>query len=412
MRGLAGTGLAVSVLHSSPAHADTDFRGEGGAYIGYRFGGPGAGLVWGLEARAVALDGLDRCFGSGPLPYMGSVVRLGFEDGLTPSIGVGLLGGAFLSDLSTTNAEVGVAYAFGPDSGLRLWLGADVTVSAGVLRLNYLPLQSSISPNLGVRLPPTGRNSLDCTVVGRPRRTDEGIAALPGLHIEEAGAREALGDLGEALVPLWCQRAQTEWASAPAFTELATHLAVAGAPSSLVQRSLRAAEDELRHGLASAQIVARFEGGTVHLHPQDILPRRPGQGVQALVQLAKESWTDGCLQEASAAACAAAEAQRCVDSGIQAVQRGIAPDEAEHAALAWDIVQWTLQAGGEAVHEALAGLVAADAGPAASAALGPELARYGVLSGATQHSITQQVHEAARARLARRLAQGSPRCTT
>jgi len=395
-RGLAGTGLAVSALHSAPAEAfEGGFRGDVGAFIGYRFGGSSSGLTWGLEARALFTDTDVECGSSGVLPYLGSVVRLDFDNGLEPAVGLALAGGAYVNNFTATGAEGGVGYGFGERGGLRPWIGAEVGASYGVLRLNYLPLQGGVAVNGGLRFPSANRELGGCYVVGRPRRSESGIAPLPGLHIEGQQGAEDLGDLGEQLVQLWSQRARTEWASAPAFTELAVHLACAGAPSSLIQRSYEAAEDELRHGLVSAQVAARFDGGTVHLQPQADLPRRPADANRARVRLAVESWMDGCLQEATAAACARAEAQRCTDPRIRALQQGIAQDEAEHALLAWDVVRWALQVGGPEVHEALEASLDAVPAPVVPDN-GPAAQSYGVLGAEAHGGIADCVHSQSR----------------
>ncbi len=401
VRGLAGTGIAVSALSSTPAQAyGAEIRGDIGAFIGYRFGGSSGGLTWGLEARS-AVNSEHNCSGSAPVPYYGSLLRLGFESGLRPFLGLGLLGGTYLGGSSLAGLQAGMNYDFGPSGGFTPWLAAEVGASHAVLRFDYLPVQGGIAPTIGARLLPS--NEMNCYVIGRPHRTESGIAALPHLQLAPDEAAEDVGDLRETLVELWGQRARTEWAAAPAFLELSTHLAAAGAPSGLVGRSLQAADDEIRHGVVSAQVTARFDGGRVQLHPQPDLPRLPERGEKALIRLAQESWLDGCLQEGTAAACAAAEARATRDSGIRLVQEAIASDEAEHAALAWDVIDWAISLGGAPVREALAAIRDVDS-HRDYGEVPNEVAEYGIMGPRLYEDIASQVRLQARAELERRLA--------
>jgi hypothetical protein len=87
------------------------------------------------------------------------------------------------------------------------------------------------------------------------------------------------------------------------------------------------------------------------------------------------------------------------------MQRTIATDEARHAELAWDILEWTLAVQPEATRATLGGLDApATSAPASTAAPGPALERFGILGSSRVHAVEAEQRARARARLAARLA--------
>jgi len=118
---------------------------------------------------------------------------------------------------------------------------------------------------------------------------------------------------------IWKARAWDEARSIDAFFAVARDLEHLGAPDSLVQRALSAAQDEQRH----AEIAADRAGGTE-------LPQRcPLPPVPSRDRFVQQTVLEGCIGEAFAAAVLAEEGEA-----------EIARDEAEHAKLAWDIVAW------------------------------------------------------------------------
>jgi hypothetical protein len=58
--------------------------------------------------------------------------------------------------------------------------------------------------------------------------------------------------------------------------------------------------------------------------------------------VANEGWVDGCLNEGLAALVAAEEARDATDPEEARISAQIAGDEAEHAALAFEVVRWVL----------------------------------------------------------------------
>jgi len=122
-------------------------------------------------------------------------------------------------------------------------------------------------------------------------------------------------------------------------------------------------------------------------------------GQAALVRLAIESWVDGCLGEGAAAACAAQEATSTTRPDIRSTQQRIAQDEARHAELAWDVLQWSLQAGGRDVREALHATAAAKPADPATDHAGDSFEEYGIASNAQHEAIAEAQRQRAVQRL-------------
>lgn len=125
------------------------------------------------------------------------------------------------------------------------------------------------------------------------------------------------------------------------------------------------------------------------------------------MRLAVESWVDGCLGEGAAAACAGAEARLASEGSIAATQQIIAGEEASHAELAWDVLDWTVAVGGQAVRAALQAVAEATPSPpnahSAAANEGRGLERFGILSDDHRHEVVEKHRSAALDRLARHL---------
>jgi hypothetical protein len=186
---------------------------------------------------------------------------------------------------------------------------------------------------------------------------------------------------------LWAARACAEWASVPAFWELAEQLDVCGAPAALADRALAAAADEIRHALHAAGVAASLAGAAVALEPPAHLPRQPATGPAGLLRLAAESWTDGCLTEGAAAACATAEADAAGIAALRSALRQVAVDEKRHAELAWDILAWSLAAAEGETRAAVRAVASQPIMPPGIAGTQPSLHAYGCLSSLTQAEI-------------------------
>ncbi|MCB9765586.1 MAG: hypothetical protein H6739_37775 [Alphaproteobacteria bacterium] len=126
--------------------------------------------------------------------------------------------------------------------------------------------------------------------------------------------------------------AQLEAVSVTAFQELAQQLVAWGAPSALIQRCLEAAEDEERHAAAISTLA--LAEGCPPQRPQ----RRPAPC--NLYAVALHNAVEGCVGETWAALLAGWKAHNARTPELRAAYARIAPEEAAHAQLAWDLHAW------------------------------------------------------------------------
>jgi hypothetical protein len=159
-----------------------------------------------------------------------------------------------------------------------------------------------------------------------------------------SSARSALGQE-------WTRRALGEHASVSSFAAFTIALMSNHAPPALLQDSLTAAADEIRHAQVSFEVASRLTGQTVEPGP---LPPSSLQFDSNLTALALATAQEGCIDETLSAVLAAMEVDelwsRPVDGVtesereyIQQILTTIALEEASHSALAWRTVQWVCQ---------------------------------------------------------------------
>ena len=194
-----------------------------------------------------------------------------------------------------------------------------------------------------------GLSSLSTSSKGRLLRV-RGRARLPavargdGWHDDAAPDTAALSIVERAVMAqAWLYSARMEHASIPAFALLAQHLTALGAPSPLVERTLRAGLDELRHARRCFALARAYGGRDWTAGPIAELTRPEpdtGAGPVDVVRLAMGSLIDGAVPEAIAAEVARAGSRRTVDPVVRATLTMIAHDERAHAELAWDVVAW------------------------------------------------------------------------
>jgi hypothetical protein len=156
-------------------------------------------------------------------------------------------------------------------------------------------------------------------------------------------------ELRAALARLWTDNARAEHASVPAFSRLALSLVALGAPARLVEAAHRAALEEIEHARLSFSLAAAYAGAPVGPGPLPELRQAPAVTATTLEELAVESLIDGCLLEGAAAEVVRRGRDGARDPGARAALAVIAPDEASHAALAWEVVRWCCARGGEPI---------------------------------------------------------------
>jgi hypothetical protein len=293
-----GRAVAASSLVCAPAPAYAeDMSYGGGLFFGYRFGAS-AGFEFGFEAFTTFLAVGGEPGSSAARSGIGPLIRLGLlgSEPPQPRLILALHGGGELArDGFALSGELGVAYGAGTGIGLHTGVLSELAYfNAG---FNYeLGLQQGWV-GAGARVLPTYRapsTELERDmfgVPGRPLRTDDGLLQLPvaaaqsGTRMRGPRARGAIEPVGLAFE----RDAALEAASVPAFLQLASELAAARAPASLVRRALRAAADERLHTALTARLAERHLGRPVVVRPPEVARRRPLARDANTVRLAVES---------------------------------------------------------------------------------------------------------------------------
>ncbi len=172
-------------------------------------------------------------------------------------------------------------------------------------------------------------------IYGRPKRDRDGRASLPSTRHRRRVGRSSPSS--RSLTRHWLQIARGEYASIGAFVDLEQSLLALGAPDALVAGCRRAQVQERRHAALAADLVERWSGA----RPRFVHEASPTITTD-LARIAAESYLDGCLNEGAAAAEAAVRRDGVTDQQVRAVLDVIATDEAEHAELAWTIIEWAV----------------------------------------------------------------------
>ena len=216
--------------------------------------------------------------------------------------------------------------------------------------------------------------SIECVIIaeGRPfiDTTGKSLQASPVLvadlswlgYLEEKDTDESFNlsnstehvalSLGED----WTRRALAEHASVASFSAFSIALMTNQAPSILVEDSLKAAQDEIRHAKVSFDIASILTGKEVGPGP---LPASKLEFKQDLTALALSVAREGCVDETLSTFSAALEANAIddvlnsvtgntkysnIDHDVLALMRDelkqISVEESSHSALAWRTLSW------------------------------------------------------------------------
>lgn len=189
--------------------------------------------------------------------------------------------------------------------------------------------------------------------------------------------------LREQLAAEWLEDARMEHASIASFARATLELMALGAPPDILAGVQSAALDEVRHAGRCFALAARYSGRALEPAAVPALAPRPAN----FVQLACDTFIEGCVGETVAALMATRQARGCQDDAVTETLEMIADDEARHAALAWRTIEWAIAQGGTEVLEALRAtaeqLRPSENGESA-AGTHPALLAHGRLDGATR----------------------------
>jgi len=150
--------------------------------------------------------------------------------------------------------------------------------------------------------------------------------------VGRVAAGTALCPPGETVADRLAHQAYYEAASVVAFERLVVALERAGAPRALIARACAAANDEARHAALFSELAQRHGVAPIVL---DARPATP-----SLFELALENATEGCVRETFGAIVTLHQAQHAESEEVRAAFAAIADDEAEHAALSWELKTW------------------------------------------------------------------------
>jgi len=234
----------------------------------------------------------------------------------------------------------------------------------------------------------TNRTCSPMPCEGRALRVGRRVVAARAVDAEGwevelpvADAAALPDEVRAALARLWTESGRSEHASVPAFSRLSLSLVALGAPAHLVEAAHQAALDEIAHARLAFSLATAYAGTPVGPGPLPELQAARAVTAASLAELGAESLIDGCLLEGVGAEVARRARDRARDRAAGAALAVIARDEASHAELAWDVVHWCVERGGDPVRRHLAAALdeapASVSSPAIPEALAGTLADHG-----------------------------------
>jgi hypothetical protein len=183
-------------------------------------------------------------------------------------------------------------------------------------------------------------------------------AAIPGDGAWIRGSAPRTADVAPGaraiLAEAWTSDALLEHASVASFARVSLELLAAGAPAELLALTHAAALDEVKHARACFGLATAYGGRPIGPSPFPF-----GGSVEVasdLAVIAARTVEEGCVGETLAAVLAAEQLEAATDPAVREALAMIAADEARHAELAWRIVAWAVEAGGERVRAAVEGV--------------------------------------------------------
>ncbi|CAK0810580.1 unnamed protein product [Prorocentrum cordatum] len=135
-----------------------------------------------------------------------------------------------------------------------------------------------------------------------------------------------------------------EHASVASFSRAALELMEHGAPAGLIDRTLVAAREEIRHAQMALALASSWSAVPLRVTGIDGLSREPAGG--DLVDFAKRTINEACAGETPAVLKALVGHHLASDGPVRRYLSAVVAEERRHAELAWVTAGWTL------VHEA------------------------------------------------------------
>jgi len=170
--------------------------------------------------------------------------------------------------------------------------------------------------------------SIESSEIGDPRESGGCVGRRPDrLHSDAASTCRS--EIGRFL----SRTAHLEGSAVIAFAQLALQLREHDAPRDLVDRAIRAAEDEVRHA-RDVEALGRSHGA----RSEPAVVTKGGR--RTLLSLAVENAVEGCVRECWGALVAHYQAQHATDEAVRKVWAQIAEDESAHALLSLDLGRW------------------------------------------------------------------------
>lgn len=160
------------------------------------------------------------------------------------------------------------------------------------------------------------------------------------------------GHDAEVVTAEWRRRTEAEYISAAIAQQVTLWLIQLGAPPDLIRDGLRVVGDELDHSELSAEVAdcAGGDAGAPVIDPASLILGVGGDPATALVSSILRFF---CIGETVAVPLFRMLRRRCsVPVALQALDR-VMRDEARHRQFGWDVLDWTLLAGGLPVRDAL-----------------------------------------------------------
>ena len=168
-----------------------------------------------------------------------------------------------------------------------------------------------------------------------------------------------------------------EHASVASFARVVMELMQLAAPADLVDRTLAAGQEEVRHAQMALSLARGWSSEDFHLGPLDGLEFAP----ITLMDLARQTVFEAIEGETPAALAAVVALRFAKDEGVREFLQVVASEERRHAELAWATVAWAIQAGKTSVQQAaLEALDVAEAKLMQSVASSEGNLDYGILS--------------------------------